>query len=302
MYLLSHFSSFIEVLTGIYISMCMDDVLKGIWSPKYYEDLESALKEYYLKNHDELISRIVNANKEKADSIKKYMKNRASFFFISCIILLLFSGYESVFVSGADSSFQMIMFFLAVWMVFLSFFNKLLFSTKQHTVTAILLLILLTFLFYWINNRFFGACVSDKAVVNLVLVILIIPILWQAFVCWMFSGPYKGYISKKLANGKVNYELAEQGINEHNPDILPQRYRELYSKLSIQSSNAEQAKKACLENYLELMEGDIAKASDPKSVFRIFFSWCMFHLTATLNNIAISIHIKKRKTIKQQQS
>ena len=282
--------------------MCMDDVLKGIWSPKYYEDLESALKEYYLKNHDELISRIVYANKEKADSIKKYMKNRASFFFVSCIILLLFSGYESVLVSKVDTSFQMLMFFLAFWMVLLLCFNKVLFSTKQHTATAIILLILLTFLFNWINNSYFCVYVSDTVIVNLVLVILLIPILWQAFICWMFSGPYKGYISKKLADGKANYELAEQGINEHNPDILPQRYRDLYSKLSIQSSNAEQAKKACLENYLELMEGDIAKASDPKSVFRIFFSWCLFHLTATLNSIAISIHIKEKKTIKQQQS
>lgn len=135
MYLLSHFSSFIEVLTGIYISMCMDDVLKGIWSPKYYEDLESALKEYYLKDHDELISRIVTTNKAKADSIKKYMKNRASFFFVSCIILLLFSGYECVFVSAVDTSYQMIMFFLALWMVLLLCLNKVFFSSRPYTAT-----------------------------------------------------------------------------------------------------------------------------------------------------------------------
>lgn len=302
MYLLSNFSSFIEVLTGIYISMCMDDVLKGIWSPKYYEDLESALKEYYLKDHDELISRIVTANKDKAESIKKYMKNRASFFFVSCIILLLFSGCESVFVSENDTSYQMIMFFLAFWMVLLLFLNKLLFSTKQHTTTAIIFLILLTFVSYWINNKYVCVCVSSKIVVNIVLVLLIVPILWQAFICWMFSGPYKGYISKKLANGKANYELAENGVREHDPDILPKKYAALYSKQSIQSSNAEEAKKACLENYLESMEDDIAKASDPKSVFRIFFSWCLFHFTSTLNNIAISLHMKRRKTIKQQQS
>jgi len=301
MYLLSHFSSFIEVLTGIYISMCMDDVLRGIWSPKYYEDLESALKEYYLKEHDDLISRIVTANKDKADSIKKYMKNRASFFFVSCIILLLLSGYESVFVSFGDTSYQMTMFFLAFWMVFLLCLNKVLFSTRQHTATAIIFLILLTFVSYWLNDNFIAICVSDKIVVNMVLVVLIIPILWQAFVCWMFSGPYKGYISKKLAHGKANYELAEKGIRDHDPEILPKRYAVLYSKKSIQSTNAEEAKKACLENYLELMEGDIAKASDPKSVFRIFFSWCLFHLTSTLNNIAILLHIKRRKTIKQQQ-
>lgn len=63
---LFHFSSFLEIITGVYISMCMDDVLKGIWSPKYYNDLKSALKEYYLQDHEEFIDRIVNTNTQKA--------------------------------------------------------------------------------------------------------------------------------------------------------------------------------------------------------------------------------------------
>ena len=97
MILLSHFSSLLEVVTAIYISMCMDDVLRGVCSPKYYEDLAKALKDYYIEGHDELVNRIVETNREKADSISMYMKNRAAFLAVITMLFILLLGYESAY-------------------------------------------------------------------------------------------------------------------------------------------------------------------------------------------------------------
>lgn len=301
MMLLSHFSSFLEIITAVYISMCMDDVLKGIWSPKYYEDLKTALKEYYLQDHDEFIDRIVNTNKQKADSIKRYMKNRAAFFFAICLILLLLSGYE-VTKSESNSFYHMSVFYTGFWAVVLLLFNKYLFSIKQYTAVAILLLVILSSVSYHLNMMYIQWNVPNKVVVTFVLALLILPVLWQTFMCWMFSSAYKGYIRNILAEGKKNYEQAEKGLAEHDPLIIPERYKDIYTNSSIQCSDAEQAKGRCLDQYLEIMEEEIAEASNPKSVFKIFTSWVWFHCISSFNNLAFFIHLKKRKTISQQES
>ena len=297
--LLSHFSSFLEVITGVYISMCMDNILKGVWSPKYYDDLKSALTEYYLKDHDDFIDRIVGTNTQKAESINHFMKNRAVFFFVICLILLLLSGFENT-NSLVGNSFQMSLFFVATWTLILLFLNRYFFSTIQHTALAIILLVILSFISYNLNIRYANWIVSNDIVVIFVLVVLIAPILWQTFVCWMFSSAYRGYIRSKLEEGKLNYEKAEKGLAEHNPEIIPNRYKDIYTNLSIKSENAEEAKGKCLDQYLELMESEIAEASDPKSAFKIFVSWISFHLRFFLKNIAISLKFKKRKTISQE--
>lgn len=300
MFLLSHFGSFLEILTGLYISMCMDDVLKGVWSPKYYEDLKKALTEYYLDNHEDLINRIVKTNEDKAGSIKSYMKHRAAYFFIISLALILLSGYENAITDVV--SFQMAMLFLALWSIVLLCFNRLFFSSKPHTATAVFVAFTMSAISYWVNSKWIGWSVPDIWVVHAVLILLVAPILWQAFVCWMFSSSYKGYIRNKLAKGKELYELAERGLNEHDPEIIPKGYKEIYNNESIRSQNAEEAKKKCLDFYLEQMEDEITEASDPRSVFKIFLSWLLFHLGTGLSRTAIFLHLKKKKTIRQQQS
>lgn len=300
--ILSNFSSFLEVITGVYISMGMDDVLKGIWSPKYYDELESVLKENYLEGHDEFVGRIVKTNTEKAESIKTYMKNRAVFLFATCLILLLLCGCENIYDPEGVTRFGVSMFFLVLWAAVLLLLNRYLFPTKQRTAFAICLLVVLSTTTFLINQKYINWEISGSVLVVSVLVMLILPVLWQTFMCWMFSSAYKGYIRNKLIIGKKNYELAKNGLDEHNPDIIPKRYKDIYTQLSIKSENAEQAKEKCLDHYLELMENEIAQASDPKSVFKIFGSWLLFQLNSAPERLAFYVGLKKPKTISQAQS
>lgn len=276
--------------------MCMDDVLKGVWSPKYYEDLEKALTEYYLENHKYLIKRIVQTNEDKATSIRLYMKHRAAYFFIISIAFILLSGYEATYAEKM----VMPMFFLALWAMVFLFLNKLFFSSNGHTAIAVVLTFVFSVLFYWANTRWLNISIPDVWVVHIVLALLIAPIIWQAFVCWMFSSPYKTYIRNKLEKGKKSYKLAEEGINGHNPNIIPKKYIEMYNKEAIGGDNAEEAKRKCLDNYLELMENEITEASNPRSVFKILLSCLLFHINSEISCLAIKLHFRKNKTITQQ--
>lgn len=303
MILLSHFSSLLEVVTAIYISMCMDDVLRGVWSPKYYEDLAKALKDYYIEGHDELVNRIVETNREKADSISMYMKNRAAFLAVITMLFILLLGYESAYQNNSTmlANIGMMMVFLVISSILVILCNSISFSTKQHTASSIFLAVVLTSILTLANGKWFRFSIEQSWIANIIIFLIILPILWQVFVCWMFSSAYKGYIRRKLQVGKRNYELAKKGLEEHNETIIPKRYLALYQSESIRSNNAEEAKNRCLDNYLELMEDEISQASDPRSVFKIFCSWTRFHAEMGLMRLAVYLGLKKDNTISQQQ-
>lgn len=281
--------------------MCLDNILKGFWTTKYYEDLEAALKYYYLENHNDFINRIVENNKAKALSISTYMKNRAIYFFILCMILLHLSGFENSVNSASLPLVHLLMAILIFWSLILLFFNRFFFASKARTAIGTILVISFSSITFWINYRWFGFNIADAYIIHFVLLFLVAPVLWQAFVCWTYSGPYREYITYKLAKGKLIYEKTEKGITEHNPQLLPKRFKKMYLDKSIESTDAEEAKRACLDDYLEQMEEAISKASDSRYAFKIFSLWVYYSLRGFIGRLAIQFGVKRVNTISQQQ-
>lgn len=300
--MLANFSSFIEILAAIYMSMCMDNLLKGFWTTQYYKDLEEALNRYYLAGHDGFVRRIVDTNKVKAKSISVYMKNRAIYFFVLCMLQVYLSGLENTLGEDKQMVVRMLMLTLLLWSVVLLCFNSYFFASKAHTAVGTILVVLMSFLTELANYLWIGFNVPSVYVVHLVLLFLVLPVLWQVFVCWTYSGPYRDYITYRLTKGKRNYELAEACLSNHDYDHLPKHYRAMYARKSIESDNAEEAKRTCLDDYLEQMEGAISKASNSHYTIKIFIVWLYCRLRDMAERVIIWSGLKKVPTISQQQS
>ena len=302
--MLDNFNTYLEILAVIYTSMCMDDILKNVWSPDYYNDLQSALNEYKIEGHEALISRIVNTNKEKAKSIKRYMQKRAALFLLVIILLILLSGYESFFHADSNMStyvdvIHCAMIFLVITTFVSLFGNKYLYSSNQSTAVSIFFILLATIFLVYFNMQNWGMEFSGILFVSFILVLLTIPIIWQLFVCWMFSSAYKGYITNKLSLEKEKYDSVIKGITEHNPNIIPQSYKTILTEMSIRLENKDEAIKTAIDTYVEEMEKKVTKASDPRSVFKIFFSWIVYHVVDMWDSLLKVLNIRKTRTISQ---
>ena len=305
--MLNDFSTYLEILAVIYTSMCMDDILKNVWSPDYYNDLQIALNEFKIEGHEALISRIVKTNKEKADSIKKFMQKRAALFLLVIILLVLLAAYESFFMPDIKNTsvppvvadIHVVMMALVVT-TFLSLFgNRYLYTSNQSTAITIFGILIFTTLLVWLNSKYLGLVFDGVWFVTFIMVLLTIPIIWQLFVCWMFSSAYKGYIANKLNIEKTKYDRVIKGINEHNPDIIPQSYKSILTEMSIRLEDKNEAIKTAIDTYVEEMERNVTKASDPRSVFKIFFSWILYHITDIIDGLLKLLRIRKDMTINQ---
>jgi len=305
--MLNQFTSYLEILAAIYTSMCIDKILKNLWSPQYYIDLNEALLEYQIEGRESLTKRIIETNKNKAESIQQYMQRRAAYLLVLCIWLILLCGYEGCFFDNKDSnSLNTVhnLMLLSVGFSFLLMFlgNKYFFSSNQRTTGAIIIIIFTISLILLLNyiKIIYIPNIPTNIIINIILYTMAIPILWQVFVCWMFTSAYKGYIKSKFSDENKRYNDVIKGIDEHNPNIIPYDYKKLFTdKIFHENKEKEEALKSSLDLYLENMEADIKKASNPHSVFIIFGAWLKYQIKKPINYIKSFFKNKRDFTLSQ---
>ena len=69
--------------------------------------------------------------------------------------------------------------------------------------------------------------------------------------------------------------------------------------MSIRLENKDEAIKTAIDTYVEEMEKKVTKASDPRSVFKIFFSWIVYHVVDMWDSLLKTLNIRKTRTISQ---
>ena len=70
------------------------------------------------------------------------------------------------------------------------------------------------------GSEVWGTLANDY-VVQLVLLTLLAPILWQIVKCWLYSSVYKNFLHAKLKAEGESYRQAEKAVKERNSDIAP---------------------------------------------------------------------------------
>lgn len=304
----SDFCTYFEILAALYTSMCLDDILKNIWTPSFYKDLERELGNSILEGHGDMAERMVKEASNKVDSIKRYMKNRSMFLLILTIAIILLFGLEDMYANYKNEEIQLVIETTIPTMVMVAFltiifFNEKLFDRPQHLFLSFFGVILLTFLFIVVNELFMDCFRFPIAIgICIVLILMTLPILWQLFVLWVFTNGYKVYISELLRKEKDKYNRIVAAINSNDTENIPQEYLNNLGKLAIQKTseqNREQLIVQCLNDYLEEMDNEIAQAGRMKSILKIFFSWMSFSVKNQIQHILIYIGVKSSKKYSQ---
>lgn len=302
MILLSDFSSFLEIVAGIYTSMCLNDVLKGIWNTKYYSNLTSALEQFKIKEHEGVINKIIDNNKKVAEGIKWFMQRRAALMLTIDIILLLLCGFESRFASEGDNAtphLKYVQFYMLVLstLSFISLlFNKFLFSSNRKTAAIIIIILLISSILLFLNIHF-DIIWFTGYFVYAILAFLSAPILWQLFACWAYSNAYSGYIKKKVGKVRSQYDAVKRGIRSKDISLVPQEYMQLFTKKNLDQSGA--SLNQCLGDYLDILEERLIADSKPSSAVTIFISWIKYKASLLIDFFLILFR-KKEKLKKQQ--
>ena len=94
--MISNFSSFVEFFAAIYVTMAVNnDFCSNFWTPKYYKEMDSLLKEYNFSGSSFIQDRLMDEIKHKYEIVQNLAHYRGFIILILCIYYLIFMGFEN---------------------------------------------------------------------------------------------------------------------------------------------------------------------------------------------------------------
>lgn len=226
--MLSDYSSLIEVITATYFTMCIDDVLQSIWTPEYHKKVTLLLDQINIpiaKNMRKDIEKHVNTF--TAD-IKKHMKVKSVFMLIYCIFLLFLVGLESHFsllkINNNETELIFRTSFLFLIFVCLGKYAFRKFSTLFWDFLIIGVSVLCLYAHDFCITG--GELLTENKVLCFMLVVLLVPIAWQVFLCWVYSSLYYGYLKDKIKKEQILFDRAKQAYRIRQVAAAPVEYHD----------------------------------------------------------------------------
>lgn len=276
--MIADYSSYLELLAAVYISMLLDvETLNKLWYPEnYYDKIRDALKKELPDEEGKLNDSILSASKENASYRNKRMRCRAVFMLALTSILLALIGFESSFDRNQLCCNEewynavLITYLLAVVVCF-SFGRA--FDNWNTTASTVLVVvaILVGLMFFQVSFPFSSSVIEYYPIVVVSLVTL--PVLSEIFSLWLFSSVYSGYLRGYVKRVKNDYEKAMSALNSSEKKRMPREYRKLITKSIYNSNSQKTLSDICIQGYIDIRNNKLREISAYPNGFAIFFSW-----------------------------
>lgn len=282
------FSSLIEVFTAIYISMFLDDLLINIWTPDYKDRISQMIKSMSIPAVSFLEKKVKDNIGFNANDISGHMKRKALFFFVYCVSLLLIVGLESH-SENLQKHGCLIVTILSVIGAILTIAGRWVFIKYSRVTLSILLYgVCFGLLFFpqitgYLYVKYSLEWVGYKIAVCCFLTVISVPVIWQIFLIWIYSSPYKGYMQEKIYKEAYIYGKAYIAYKVKDMAALPKEY-EVVARDFVAAPAPEEDTPLSSLNKILVSRMDVL--CELPNVMKVFWSWIMFNLRGRHNREA----------------
>ena len=282
------FSSLIEVFAAIYVSMFLDEILVNIWTPDYRDRISQMIKSMNIPAVSFLEKKVKDNIGFNANDISGHMKRKALFFFVYCISLLLISGLENH-SENLQKHGYLIVTILSVFGAMFTFIGRLVFiKYSRVTLSVVLYSIIFTLLYFsqitdYLCEDYGLGWIGYKTAVCCFLIVISVPVIWQIFLIWIYSSPYKGYMQEKIYKEAYIYGKAYIAYKVKDIAALPKEY-EIVARDFISAPAPEED--TSLSSLNNILVGRMEALCELPNVMKVFWSWIMFNLRGRHNREA----------------
>lgn len=282
------FSSLVEVFTAIYVSMFLDEILINIWTPDYKDRISQMIKSMNIPAVSYLEKKVKDNIGVNADDIRGHMKRKALFFFVYCMSLLLIAGLENH-SENLQKHGYLIITILSVTGAILTMMGFIVFIKYSRVTLSVILYGIIFALLYFSKITDF-LCVEYglgwigyKTAVCCFLTVISIPVIWQIFLIWIYSSPYKGYMQEKIYKEAYTYGKAYIAYKVRDMAALPKEY-EVVARDFVAAPASEED--TSLSSLNSILVARMEALCELPNVMKVFWSWIMFNLRGRHNREA----------------
>lgn len=225
--MLESFTSYIELFAALYLTISLDDILFGkFWMPDYKKKARKQLKGIGLPP---LAEKTTISNTVELAKIEDMLSRRRGALMLGlCIILLVIAGFEGLYLPVAGSVFCSFSLLLLMAIIGISYvFDGVFLKCWRHVCIMLIVGALFYSLVLFVAARNSGhLCLYgmdcfwlSTVTKSLVILMLLLPILWQLFRNWMYSTYYLEYVSSEAKKSLKEYEVKTREVDYSEDDV-----------------------------------------------------------------------------------
>lgn len=276
--MISDLNTFVQYFAALYFTICIDSVVtQRFWSPDYYKKVTQTIGLYNFQQSRTIKSKIDKNVKEKADELRDQATKRGVLMLLVCIAIMVFAAFENSLVGLVANAF----YSYAICYYFLVFlFSRSLLKTWAGMFFFYLFPIALSIL----STSIFGfssiAMTSSEGEAPLWLmvgkyakpltcILIIVPVLHQLFVNWLYSKAYLRNIHCNLKNEFEKYERTNLAIEKKDKTLADPVYNEVFAEFFF----SDDGKDVVITRFNDLVASRIIYACKAPKVFGLLVSY-----------------------------
>lgn len=273
--MISNFSSFVEFFAAVYVTMAVNnDFCSNFWTPKYYQEMELLLKTYDFSGSSSIHDKLMADIKAKYEMVQKYAHFRGFVLLTLCICYLIFMGYETEENSKAVNHYVPLLYSTVLVGITILFSGKILVKWKHAVLT-----VFIYFSVYLILKVGNWSAIADFPLSTflfevksfLLVLIVILPIIYQIFIYWLHSSIYKGYLKYHVALEYNRFKKSMEGIKTRDKSKVDKIYMDAWTD-AVFASNEDPT----LTSFYKVLNKQLANIASP-SYRDLLYSWLSFH-------------------------
>lgn len=274
--MISNFSSFVEFFAAIYVTMAVNnDFCSNFWTPKYYKEMDSLLKEYDFSGSSSIHDSLMDKIKHKYENVQSRAHYRGFIVLMLCVFYLIFMGYEDE--TNRTSVGHYVPILSNTILVGLTLiFSKQILRNWRRTIICVILYVLVYLFFKFVHLNVLETHEITIAIFNykslLLIAIILLPIIHQLYIYWLYSSVYKGYLKQHVSEEYDRYRVSMLGIKTKDKSKVDEIYMKAWSDAMFISNEDP-----TYTTFYQVLTKQLLCIASPTQ-WQLLMSWTKYHM------------------------
>lgn len=206
-------SSYIQFIAAVYLTMSIDQLFgRYFWSVYHYKSINGLLRSAKVPSVNQ--KEILDVAKSAEEQEVKQSRKRGTYWLLICLLLLIYTGFETPMILSAD----IYSFYIVVPIAFLIYaFGKYILNQWKKVYAVVCGLVILFFILKWIFIKYVSSYASlhvESTARELIyfkwaiIIAISLPIIVQMLRNWLYSHLYLKYVESHIYKCMNEYNAA----------------------------------------------------------------------------------------------
>lgn len=273
--MISDFSSFVEFFAAIYVTMAANnDFCSNFWTPKYYEEMRTLLNFYNFNGSSSIHNQLLEQIKEKYNIVQNNAHHRGFILLVLCVFYLIFMGFEND-VNYHNVAHYVPIIYSTILVGIVLVISNIAFKNWRSVILFVLLCVAFYIVLKVLNDDTISAHPISlflyKYKCHIMIGVIILPVVYQIYVYWLYSSIYKGYLKNMVSIEYERFQTSMEGIKNKEKTKVDRIYLDIWTDTKFNSGED-----STLTPFYEELNKQLLIVASP-SHWQLINSWLKHH-------------------------